>query len=94
MTTFEVWGPLEASAAQEGREPSQKPNYSRFLTLMSFLVFLREEVDTAIYEFGIGGAWDSTNILDVAHTAESLKVAGRWFAEEIGKRYCLTLRLF
>lgn len=55
---------MEASAAKDGRDPVQKPNYFRFLTLMSFHVFLREQVDTAIYEVGIGGAWDSTNIIE------------------------------
>ena len=61
---FEVWDALEASAARDGRDASQKPNYFRFLTLMSFHVFLQEDVDTAIYEVGIGGAWDSTNIIE------------------------------
>ena len=32
---------------------------------MSFHVFLQEEVDTAIYEVGVGGAWDSTNVIQV-----------------------------
>lgn len=31
---------------------------------MSFHVFLKEDVDTAIYEVGTGGAWDSTNIIE------------------------------
>ncbi len=62
---FEVWDSLEASALKEGRDPLRKPVYFRFLTLMSFHVFLRENVDTAIFEVGVGGAWDSTNVIEV-----------------------------
>ncbi|KAK6387498.1 Folylpolyglutamate synthetase [Exophiala oligosperma] len=61
---FEVWDALEASAAQEGRDPRVKPVYFRFLTLMSWHVFLKEGVDAAIYEVGVGGAWDSTNVVE------------------------------
>lgn len=62
---FEAWDALETSAKREGRDPRHKPVYFRFLTLMSFHVFIREEVDTAIFEVGIGGAWDSTNVIEV-----------------------------
>ncbi|CAI0655452.1 unnamed protein product [Colletotrichum noveboracense] len=58
---FEVWDAL--SAKQElGYE--EKPTYFRFLTLMSFHVFMQENVDAAIYEVGVGGELDSTNIID------------------------------
>lgn len=43
--------------------PGIKPNYFRFLTLLSFHVFLSEGVKCAIYEVGIGGEYDSTNIV-------------------------------
>ncbi|XP_045702287.1 folylpolyglutamate synthase, mitochondrial isoform X2 [Phyllostomus hastatus] len=39
------------------------PSYFRFLTLMAFHVFLQEKVDLAVVEVGIGGAYDSTNII-------------------------------
>lgn len=39
------------------------PAYFKFLTLMAFHVFLAEEVDVAIVEVGIGGAYDCTNII-------------------------------
>ncbi|XP_048844826.1 folylpolyglutamate synthase, mitochondrial-like isoform X2 [Brienomyrus brachyistius] len=39
------------------------PAYFRFLTLLAFHVFLREKVDVAVIEVGIGGAYDCTNIL-------------------------------
>lgn len=61
---FEVWNRLERSALKEGHEPTHKPTYFRFLTLMSFHVFIEEGVDIAIYEVGVGGERDSTNIID------------------------------
>ena len=60
---FEVWDALEASAHATGADPSQKPVYFRFLTLLSFHVFLQERVDAAIYEVGVGGELDSTNVI-------------------------------
>lgn len=39
------------------------PIYFQFLTLLAFRVFLAERVDVAIIEVGIGGEYDSTNIL-------------------------------
>lgn len=59
---FEVWNALELSAQRDGHDPAVKPTYFRFLTLMSFHVFMREGVDAAIYEVGVGGEYDSTNI--------------------------------
>lgn len=61
---FEVWDALEGSTVQAGGEQNSMPNYFRFLTLMSFHIFLQEVVDVAIYEVGVGGAWDSTNIVE------------------------------
>ena len=60
---FEVWDRLEASALKEGRDPTVKPIYFRFLTLVAFHTYLREKVDTAIFEVGIGGEYDCTNII-------------------------------
>ncbi|VDO56214.1 unnamed protein product [Haemonchus placei] len=56
------------------------PAYFKFLTLLSFHVFLEESVDVAIVEVGIGGEYDCTNIiqhpvvcgistLDIDHTS-------------------------
>jgi folylpolyglutamate synthase len=61
---FEVWNALESSAIRDGVDPALKPSYFRFLTLMSFHVFLREDVDVAIYEVGVGGELDSTNVVE------------------------------
>ena len=39
------------------------PGYFRFITLMAFHVFLDKEVDATILEVGVGGTYDSTNIV-------------------------------
>ncbi|GAB6021975.1 hypothetical protein CHUAL_006135 [Chamberlinius hualienensis] len=39
------------------------PPYFKFLTIMAFYVFLKEKVDVAIIEVGIGGQYDCTNVL-------------------------------
>lgn len=62
---FEVWDALEESAVQDGLDPSiLKPTYFRFLTLLSIHVFMREGVDVAVYEVGVGGENDSTNVFE------------------------------
>ncbi|KAJ5826605.1 hypothetical protein N7447_003368 [Penicillium robsamsonii] len=60
---FEVWDALESSAVREGIDPAYKPTYFRFLTLMAFHTFIREGVDAAVFEVGVGGELDSTNII-------------------------------
>lgn len=57
---FEVWDALQNGPS----EPIPPPLYFKYLTLLSFHVFLREKVDTAIYEVGVGGEYDATNIAD------------------------------
>ncbi len=44
-------------------DPDDRPGYFRFLTLMSFDVFLEERVTVAIYETGVGGENDATNVI-------------------------------
>jgi len=51
---------LTSSAAEN---MGQMPSYFRFLTLLAFHIFLKEEVDVAVVEVGIGGTYDCTNIL-------------------------------
>ncbi|KAI1802885.1 FolC bifunctional protein [Daldinia bambusicola] len=75
---FEVWDALTDAARDEavrsGRKgedvgaaeiegPASKPFYFRFLTILAFHVFLREGVRSAVVECGIGGEYDSTNVL-------------------------------
>jgi folylpolyglutamate synthase len=72
---FQVWDRLEATTppspvsttdAQDQdaflRLAPPKPIYARYLTLMSWHVFLQEGVDAAVYETGIGGEFDVTNL--------------------------------
>lgn len=40
-----------------------KPVYFRYLTLLAFHAFLSQRVQTTILEVGVGGAFDSTNIV-------------------------------
>ncbi|KAK5194884.1 hypothetical protein LTR99_009945 [Exophiala xenobiotica] len=64
---YEVWDRLEEAATSAGEDPQApgaKPAYFRFLTLMAFHTYMVEKVDTAIIECGIGGAYDSTNVID------------------------------
>jgi folylpolyglutamate synthase len=61
---FEVWDRIEESARTEGLDPADKPGYFRFLTLMAFHTYMQEGVDTAIFEVGVGGERDSTNIIE------------------------------
>ncbi|KAJ2559353.1 Folylpolyglutamate synthetase [Coemansia sp. RSA 1933] len=44
-------------------ESPAMPMYFRFLTLMAYHVFLRESVDVAVVEVGVGGQYDSTNVI-------------------------------
>lgn len=60
---FQVWDALE-TATTGSSAPPDKPVYFRYLTLLSYHVFLQEGVDAAIYETGVGGEYDSTNIVD------------------------------
>lgn len=46
--------------------PATKPFYFRFLTILAFHAFLREGMRSAVIECGIGGEYDSTNILPAA----------------------------
>ncbi|EWC44695.1 hypothetical protein DRE_06591 [Drechslerella stenobrocha 248] len=62
---FELHDRLEASRATnpEGLSDGAKPMYFRFLTMLAFHVYIRENVDTAVLEVGVGGQYDSTNII-------------------------------
>lgn len=61
---FEVWDALEAAAVALNEDPKIKPVYFRYLTLMSFHVFVKENIDAAVYEVGVGGVHDATNVFE------------------------------
>ncbi|KAH8883652.1 Mur ligase [Thozetella sp. PMI_491] len=69
----EVWDRLSQAAREAGDVvpdedggldgPATKPFYFRFLTILAFHIFLKEGVKSAVIECGIGGEYDSTNVL-------------------------------
>eukprot|EP00095_Tigriopus_kingsejongensis_P011383 snap_masked-scaffold68_size422247-processed-gene-0.2 protein:Tk11383 transcript:snap_masked-scaffold68_size422247-processed-gene-0.2-mRNA-1 annotation:"folylpolyglutamate mitochondrial-like" len=46
-----------------GPEEEDRPPYFMFWTLLAFHVFVKEQVDVAIMEVGIGGSFDCTNVI-------------------------------
>ncbi|CAK7245860.1 MAG: Folylpolyglutamate synthetase [Sporothrix thermara] len=80
---FEVWRAFEAGATASGADPAIKPSYFRFLTLLSYHVFLREGVDAAVYEVGVGGELDATNIF-VQPAATAITTLGIDHVESLG----------
>ncbi|KAH6724536.1 Mur ligase [Leptodontidium sp. MPI-SDFR-AT-0119] len=58
---YELWDRFSLAAG--GPDSETKPGYFRYLTLLAFHTFIQEGVGTAIVECGIGGEYDSTNIL-------------------------------
>ena len=55
---FQVWDRLENT------ESGDKPAYFRYLTLVCFHACMQENIDTLILEVGIGGEYDSTNVVE------------------------------
>lgn len=66
---FELWDRFSNAAASSNpthpdpQSSDTKPGYFRYLTLLAFHTFVKEGVGSAIIECGIGGEYDSTNIL-------------------------------
>lgn len=56
---FEVFDALQKKKEND----NDLPSYFKFLQIMAFYIFVKEKVDVAIVEVGIGGEFDSTNIL-------------------------------
>ncbi|KAI9024460.1 Mur ligase [Phycomyces nitens] len=54
---------LKASLRDQRQHPD-KPIYFRYLTLVAFHAFIQEKVDVAILEVGVGGEYDSTNMVE------------------------------
>ncbi|KAK4050828.1 Folylpolyglutamate synthetase [Microbotryomycetes sp. JL201] len=60
---FEVWDRLEQDTQRADPTTPEKPAYFRYLTIMAFHVFMQEKVDATILEVGVGGTYDSTNVV-------------------------------
>ena len=56
MNFKSVWESLEHTG-------ETKPSYFRFLTLMGFYTFIKEQVDICVVEVGVGGRYDGTNVI-------------------------------
>ena len=80
---FELWDRFSDAASASATphpnptSPETKPGYFRYLTIMALHTFMEEGVETAIMECGIGGEYDSTNILPAeAVTATAITKLG------------------
>ncbi|KAK1229517.1 Folylpolyglutamate synthetase [Marasmius sp. AFHP31] len=60
---FEVWDKLQENTQRQHENTSLMPGYFRFLTLLAFHTFLKMKVDATVLEVGVGGTYDSTNIV-------------------------------
>ncbi|KIP12703.1 hypothetical protein PHLGIDRAFT_123796 [Phlebiopsis gigantea 11061_1 CR5-6] len=60
---FEVWDRLDQNTERANPETPEKPMYFRFVTLVAYHAFLSLKVDATILEVGVGGMYDSTNIV-------------------------------
>ncbi|RXK35583.1 folylpolyglutamate synthase [Tremella mesenterica] len=60
---FDVWERLEADPQQLSEHTPIYPLYFRLLTLVAFHAFLSLRVSATVLEVGIGGTYDSTNII-------------------------------
>ncbi|RXW24644.1 hypothetical protein EST38_g1235 [Candolleomyces aberdarensis] len=60
---FEVWDRLQSNTARALESTSLMPGYFRFITLLAFHAFLECKVDATILEVGVGGTYDSTNVV-------------------------------
>lgn len=68
---LEVWNTLGLDSLAERADQNStsvekgkvKLTYPRFLTLLAFHIFIKERVKIAIVETGLGGRYDSTNII-------------------------------
>ncbi|KAG8975769.1 Folylpolyglutamate synthetase, partial [Tulasnella sp. 427] len=60
---FEVWDRLQTNTTRKLEQTSLMPAYFRFMTLLAFHYFLSIKVDATILEVGVGGLYDSTNIV-------------------------------
>jgi folylpolyglutamate synthase len=62
---LQLWEEIQQhSSLQKQKEGAAViPGYPGFLTLLAFYIFVKEDVDVAVVETGLGGENDSTNII-------------------------------
>lgn len=65
---FDIWNRLNSTSSSLEKfphmVPGSKPGYFKYLTLLSLHTFMQEGCDSCVYEVGIGGEYDSTNIIE------------------------------
>ncbi|KIM90938.1 hypothetical protein PILCRDRAFT_811436 [Piloderma croceum F 1598] len=60
---FEVWDALDANTQRKNPNTPVRPMYFRFMTLVAFHAFIKLKVNATVLEVGVGGTYDSTNIV-------------------------------
>ncbi|KAI0776055.1 tetrahydrofolylpolyglutamate synthase [Trametes elegans] len=60
---FEVWDRLKQNPKTANPQTPIMPGYFRFITLLAYHTFLELRVDATVLEVGVGGRYDSTNIV-------------------------------
>ncbi|PKI84403.1 tetrahydrofolate synthase [Malassezia vespertilionis] len=60
---WEVWDNLAHNTTRQYETTPLRPMYFRFMTLLAFHVFISKKVSATLLEVGIGGLYDSTNIV-------------------------------
>jgi folylpolyglutamate synthase len=60
---FEIWNQMESHYRLSSDTSPSLPGYPGFLTLLAMYILVKEEVNVAIVETGIGGENDSTNVI-------------------------------
>jgi dihydrofolate synthase/folylpolyglutamate synthase len=82
--------PIAEAIARE--DPDLHPSFFEFMTAMALLHFEREQVDIVLWETGLGGRLDSTNIVDpllciiTSISLEHTDILGHTLAEIAGEK--------
>ena len=67
-----------AAAAERVREAAEAmeegPNWSEIITAVTLVAFAMEKVDVAVLEVGLGGEFDSTNVIDTPAAAMIMNI--------------------
>ncbi|XP_063688168.1 folylpolyglutamate synthase, mitochondrial-like [Bolinopsis microptera] len=61
----EIWDMFErCEIADLENSPARFPSFLKYIVVMSYYVFIKERVDVAVIEVGLGGRYDCTNVVD------------------------------
>jgi folylpolyglutamate synthase len=79
---FELWEKIKSNLVEHTAGPSL-PGYPGFLVLLALYIFVKQGVEVAIVETGVGGENDSTNVIPCP-TATGITTIGRDHTEVLG----------